>query len=110
MFKLLRNLILLLVLALVVVGLYISYTNFTGNDVFKINFDLFSFLPKNNLSKKEVSYRFAVMSDTHSDKTYSQMALEKAKELKVAYIIATGDWTKVGTKEELFEIKKIFDT
>lgn len=109
MLRLIRSLFLLIVIGALGIGLYSAYAQFSGKEIIKLNFDPLFFIPKGGLTKP-VLLRFAVMSDVHSDLNYSQIALDKAKERKAEYIIVTGDWTKTGTREELFEIKKIFDS
>ena len=115
MFHILRNIILLIIMIGLLLVSYSFYVKTSGNNPLNISFDLLELLAKYlpNSSKNPYDrnslYRFAVMSDIHSDKNYAQLALVAAKEKKVQYIVITGDWTKVGTKEELNEMKQIFD-
>lgn len=53
--------------------------------------------------------RFVVVSDTHSDSEQTKRALQQIKARGLKYVVHTGDWTKVGTREELLEQKELFD-
>ncbi|HSX58213.1 MAG TPA: metallophosphoesterase [Candidatus Saccharimonadales bacterium] len=65
-----------------------------------------------NLSQKDnakVKTSFAVISDTHSDSSDTQRALQQIKSLGLKFVIHSGDWTTVGTIDELKAQKAIFD-
>lgn len=95
------------VLVLLLFGLIFSISAFLGRDLL---LNLKDLTTSNQItSNKKVIARFAVLSDTHSDNTYTEKALKQAKGLKVDYIVHTGDWTKVGTIEELKSQKQVFD-
>ncbi len=53
--------------------------------------------------------KFAVLTDTHSDTEMTKKALAQAKSLGADYLIHTGDWSTVGTIEELNTQKDLFD-
>jgi predicted phosphodiesterase len=76
--------------------------------------DLFVSLSNSITKKTEVNgskliAEFAVVSDTHSDSVQTERALKQIKDLGLSYVIHAGDWTKVGTREELLAQKEIFD-
>lgn len=109
MLRLIRNVFVLISLAAILLGLYQAYSTFTGREIIRLNFDPLFFIAK-PIPKKAELLKFVVMSDIHSDKVYAQIAVDKAKDLKASHIVITGDWTKTGTKEELLEMKRIFDS
>ncbi|MDP2671077.1 MAG: metallophosphoesterase [bacterium] len=51
--------------------------------------------------------KFALFSDTHSDSENTAKALVQAKEEGAGYIVHSGDWSKVGTLEELKEQREL---
>lgn len=56
-----------------------------------------------------LSFRFAVVSDSHNDNTYLQKALLQARSVDVKFVVGLGDYTDVGTKDELQTAKNIFE-
>lgn len=58
---------------------------------------------------KKIVGRFAVFADTHNDLAMVDKALRKAAELEVEYIMHLGDWTNLGTVEELQKMKEKFE-
>lgn len=68
-----------------------------------------SLLTKDSANGSKLLASFAIVSDTHSDSVNTKKALEQINGLGVNYVVHTGDWTKVGTREELLEQKKLFD-
>lgn len=107
----------LIFFAIIAVGLYAAVSDFTGNDYF--NLDPNSLIAQGrdaltkqtgfNLFKKPVKYKFAVMSDTHSDTEETAKAIVKAKSLGVQMVVVIGDLTQVGSIDELAVQKKLFD-
>lgn len=71
---------------------------------------------QNSLAKKDTANgsklitRFAIVSDTHSNSIQTKKVLDQIKSSGIKYIVHNGDWTKVGTREELLEQKKLFDS
>lgn len=81
---------------------------------------------KNNLSKetnlqpgqsdapldKPVAFSFLLVADSHSENDYLQKALNQGKNhaKKLEFVIGLGDYTEVGTKEELTKAKQVFDS
>lgn len=57
-----------------------------------------------------LSYRFAVIADSHKDTGNLTKALYIAKERGVKFIVGIGDFSDVGTFDELKAIKMQFDT
>lgn len=58
---------------------------------------------------KTLDFKFALVSDSHSDNDSLKKALAKAKVLDAKFIIGLGDYTEVGTEDELNKAKKQFD-
>ena len=54
----------------------------------------------------EVYSSFAVVADSHNANDNLQKALDRAKEAGVDYVIGLGDYTQVGSIEELPTIKE----
>lgn len=103
-----KNFLTLTFLVLLLFGLIFSISAFLGRDLLLNLKDLTS--KSQVVSNQKVSARFAVLSDTHSDDTYTQKALVQAKAIGAEYIVHTGDWTKVGTTFELKSQKQVFDS
>ncbi len=57
-----------------------------------------------------VSFKFALVADSHSENDLLTKALNLAKGQKVAFVIGLGDYTEVGTVTELTNAKKAFDS
>ena len=62
-----------------------------------------------NTAKPTFAYRFAVVSDSHSDNLMLAKALKLAKEADAKFVIGLGDFTNVGTIDELRNTKSEFD-
>lgn len=60
-------------------------------------------------SSAPLVYKFAVISDSHKDTESLRKALNQAKEEGVKFIIGIGDFSDVGTEEELRSTKNQFD-
>lgn len=56
------------------------------------------------------SFKFAIVADSHNDNGNLGKALGLAKGLGAKFVIGLGDYTEVGTKEELLAAKKVFDS
>ncbi len=102
-----KNFLTIAVLVLLLFGLVVSISAFLGRDLL-LNLTSLTANTGTNGNKKVID-RFAVISDTHSDSTYTEKAVNQAKELGATYLVHTGDWTKVGTVDELKAQKAIFD-
>lgn len=102
-----KNFFTIAVLVLLLFGLVVSISAFLGRDLLLNLVSLTS--NSNQTTNKKVIDRFAVLSDTHSDSLYTQKAVAQAKKLGATYLVHTGDWTKVGTVEELRAQKAFFD-
>lgn len=57
----------------------------------------------------QLKYRFAIVADPHKDAANLAKALKQAKEAEVKFVIGIGDFSDVGTLDELRNIKKEFD-
>ncbi len=65
---------------------------------------------KDRESSAPVVLRFALVSDSHSDSESLKKALKESKEKGAKFVIGLGDYTEVGTDDELKAVKKIFDS
>jgi len=74
-----------------------------------LNFRLQESGSETPVPRGELVSKFALLSDTHSDTEMTKKALAAAKNLGAQYILHSGDWTTVGTIEELEEQKHLFD-
>ncbi len=68
-------------------------------------------LQENNSNQlnSAVKYKFAVLTDSHNDNANLQKALKQSKEAGAQFIIGLGDYSDVGTIEELSNAKREFD-
>src|SRR3989304_3106906 len=88
-------------------GLLLAISAYLGRDLLVSLQNSVTSTNKANGSK--LVTEFAIVSDTHSDTQQTETALQQIKSSGLSYIINTGDWTKVGTREELLTQKKLFD-
>lgn len=64
----------------------------------------------NNVTNSSpVQFRFAVISDSHTDYAGLEKALNQAKSNGAKFVIGTGDYSDVGTVDELTKSKQKFD-
>jgi len=63
----------------------------------------------NKPAKSALSFKFALVSDSHNENNYLGKALTQAKGAGAKLIIGLGDYTEVGTTGELSDAKKTFD-
>lgn len=105
-----KNFLALMLIVFILLGLSLAVASFLGRDVLTA---LKTAATRVNLAGNpklgKVIVKFAVISDTHSDSSYTQKAVEQARAVGAEYIVHTGDWTTVGTENELSEQKDIFD-
>jgi len=59
--------------------------------------------------KSVVSFKFAITADSHNENELLAKALIQAKEEKAQFVIGLGDYTEVGTLDELEKTKSEFD-
>lgn len=65
---------------------------------------------RNNVSiRKSKVLEVAVLADSHNENDNLRLALGKAKEAGIKYVIYLGDYTSVGTVKELTDAKKVMD-
>lgn len=62
-----------------------------------------------SFTNKALLIKFAMVADSHSDNTNLKKALDKTAELGASFVIGLGDYTNVGTKDELISAKEVFD-
>lgn len=108
---------------ILVIGIYQAYIFFTGVDPLKIN-------PQNLLGEvlssvilganlpavrqilptdtANLAFRFAIVTDSHNDNERLSQALLQAKSQGVVFVIGLGDYSSVGTVEELQKAKDTF--
>lgn len=60
-------------------------------------------------NKTNPIFKFALVADSHNNNADLARALEQAKTLGAKFVIGLGDFTDVGTIEDLKEAKKVFD-
>lgn len=58
---------------------------------------------------KKIKFKFGVVSDTHNDSAYLAKALQNIKSQGGKFVIGLGDYTDVGTTDELARVKQEFD-
>jgi hypothetical protein len=56
-----------------------------------------------------LAFKFAIITDSHSDNDSLRKALTQAKRADSKFVIGLGDWTNVGTLDELKAAKNEFD-
>jgi len=61
-------------------------------------------------AKSALSFKFALVSDSHNENNFLGKALTQAKAAGVKLVIGLGDYTEVGTTGELNDAKKEFDS
>ena len=59
--------------------------------------------------QKNVTFRFALIADSHTDFPTLQLALQDAKTQGASYVIGLGDYSAFGSMKELETSKKTFD-
>jgi len=59
--------------------------------------------------KKTTILRFAIVSDSHNDNELLGKALEQAKGEGINFVVGLGDYTNIGTLDELRVAKAVFD-
>ncbi len=57
-----------------------------------------------------LAFRFAIVSDSHNDNDHLKKALQMAKSKGARFVVGLGDFTDVGTVDELRKAKLQFDT
>lgn len=108
LFVIFRLILSLLMFAVLLAGLYTAYKHFSGLDPLKLNPQKFlALLSSVKLPSPtpaaSVGFKFLLIADSHSDNANLRKALTQAKEKHpdLAFIIGLGDYTNVGTIEEL---------
>ena len=130
-FVIFRLILSVVMFGLLLGGAYQAYKHFSGMDPLKLNpqtilkqitdiqkqaipnLPALPALPVNNQPavNSAVSLRFLLIADSHSDNANLQKAIQQAKSRyqDLAFIIGLGDYTEVGTVEELRLAKNEFD-
>lgn len=65
--------------------------------------------PPTNTSNAPVDFKFAIISDTHNDSANFEKAIAQAKSNGAQFIVSPGDFTDVGTLEDLKKAKVVLD-
>lgn len=124
-YVLLRSILSITMMLILVIGIYQAYIFFTGVDPLKINpqnligevlnFEILgvdlSGIRLNKISQTDtanLAFRFAIVTDSHNDNEILSQALLQAKSQGVVFIIGLGDYSSVGTVEELQRAKDTF--
>src|SRR3989344_2465455 len=66
-------------------------------------------IDKDDSVLKTVRLRFALVADSENDNDLLAKALSQAQGVGVNFVIGLGDWSSVGTIEELTAAKRVFD-
>lgn len=138
-FVIFRLVLSLAMFGLLIGGLYLAYKNFSGVDPLKLDFssivlNLESFTPPQiakylpflsqikvdqpkgsatkqvQSSKTQPSFSFVLIADSHSDNSNLKKALAMTKAWDAQFLIGLGDYTDVGTLEELKNAKLELDS
>lgn len=115
-FVIFRLVLSLVISAVLLGGIYSAYKHFSGLDPLKLNpqtvfSNLLSRANPNIFStpiQKEV-FSFILVADSHNDNANLKNALTQAKDKNPEFIIGLGDYTEVGTVDELKKAKQEFD-
>ena len=137
-FVIFRLILSVVMFAVLLGGIYSAYKHFSGFDPLKLdpkvlvsrlinarslndvvamvsskstntNDNILGQITPGNTSKN--IFKFLLVADSHNDNTYLATAINQAKiaHPDLAFIIGLGDYTEVGTLDELEHAKKIFD-
>lgn len=125
LFVIFRLCLSMVIFAVLLGGIYSAYKHFSGIDPLKIDPQALvmnlikSKIPKSESvpaptslppEQKPVNFSFLLISDSHSESNYLNKAVIQAKEkTDLKFIIGLGDYTEVGTTEELADLKKVLD-
>lgn len=91
-----RVLVLILVVLSIVLGYSLALNNGTKDE-------------GQAVKSKKVIVRVALVADSHNENYLLEKALLKAKNKDVNFVIGLGDYTNLGTVEELKAAKRVFD-
>ncbi len=137
-FVIFRLLLSLTIFALLLGGLYSAFQHFSGVDPLKLNpqvltgiilsspvkqkiigilpSDIKRFIPEAEQAQPKISktpvFSFILVADSHNENNYLAKALQQGKDRlgnNLGFIIGLGDYTEVGTLDELEKAKKEFD-
>lgn len=61
------------------------------------------------VSTSQVAFKFLLVSDSHNDNANLAKAFLQSKDSNIAFVIGLGDYTNVGTIDELRMVKREFD-
>jgi hypothetical protein len=82
--------------------------SYSPTDAFKSNTSNQS-QNSNNSSSSPTKFKFAIIADSHKDITNLASATQQAKKENAAFIIGMGDFSDVGTIDELSKTKAVFE-
>jgi predicted phosphodiesterase len=86
-----------------------TVSNTTENDISEDYTSLSQIPSEEDAPKSPLSFKFAIVADSHSDSVNLDKALQMAKAQGVEFIIGLGDYTDIGTIDELQQAKVEFD-
>ena len=90
--------------------LLIGFSFALGYTFFQVNPNNRQIIEKPSFSESKKSMlRFALVADSHSDNQNLEKALMQAQGFGINFVIGLGDWSTVGTQEELEAAKKVFE-
>ena len=112
----------LIMFAVLFIGAYAAYKHFSGLDPLKVDPQVLvnTILRTEKLDKlskmlpsqeSNILFQFLLVADSHNDNANLKKAISQAKQAypDLQFIIGLGDYTDVGTKEELKKAKNEFD-
>ena len=103
-----KNFLIVIGSTILLFGILVSISAYLGRDLIV---SLQNQVTKSNEANgSKLISRFALVSDTHSDTDSTNRAVRQIKNLGLDYVVHTGDWTNLGTRDELLVQKKIFDS
>lgn len=99
-----KKLLLFLILVAVGFGAWVMWGKFKYQTTSKIQ------PVAGEKAERKVILRFALVSDSENENGLLEKALGQAEGMGVNFVIGLGDWSSVGTKKELEDAKKVFES
>lgn len=123
LFVIFRLILSLTMFVVLLAGLYSAYKHFSGLDPLKLDLQTVIYkqrdkiIPLDNLTKPQIptsktAFQFLLIADSHNDNSNLRKAINQAKTKfpDLVFIIGLGDYTDVGTVNELNAVKIELDS